>query len=65
MPYTEFAENGSIYDYIHEEHKKPPLSQILLWAAQVAEGMYLWPVKVTNTDARPLYTTVASYSKIL
>ena len=42
--FTEFAENGSIYDYIHKEHKKPPLSQILLWATQVAEGMYSWPI---------------------
>ena len=45
MYFTEFAENGSIYDYIHKEHKKPPLSQILLWAVQVAEGMYLRPIK--------------------
>ena len=37
--FTEFADNGSIYDYIHKEHKQPPLSQGLLWAVQVAEGM--------------------------
>ena len=43
--FTEFAEKGSIYDYIHQEHKKPPLSQMLLWAVQVSEGMYLRPIK--------------------
>ena len=48
MYFTEFAENGSIYDYIHQEHMKPPLSLILLWAVQVAEGMYLWPIKGTK-----------------
>jgi len=36
--FPEFAEKGSIYDYIYKEHKQPPLSQILLWAIQVAEG---------------------------
>ena len=46
--FTEFAENGSIYDYIHKEHKKPPLSQMILWAVQVAEGMYLWTIKGTK-----------------
>ena len=45
MYFTEFAEKGSIYDYIHQEHKKPPLSQMILWAVQVAEGMYLRPIK--------------------
>jgi len=35
---TEFAEFGSIYDYIHKEQQQPPLSQMLLWAAQVAES---------------------------
>ena len=35
---TELAENGSIHDYIYEKCKQPPLSQMLLWAAQVAEG---------------------------
>ena len=48
MYFTEFAENGSTYDYIHKEHKKPPLSQMLLWAIQVAEGMYLRPIKGTK-----------------
>ena len=35
---TELAENGSIHDYIYEKCKQPPLSQMVLWAAQVAEG---------------------------
>ena len=48
MYFTEFAENGSIYNYIHKEHKKPPLSQILLWAVQVAEGVYSCPVKLAK-----------------
>jgi len=39
--FIEFAENGSIYDYIHEQHKQPSLSQIILWSTQVAEGILL------------------------
>jgi len=35
----EFAENGSIFDYIHVEHKQSSLAQRLLWLKQVAEGM--------------------------
>ena len=38
---TEFAENGSIHDYLHRDHKQPPLSQILLWSTQVAEGIVM------------------------
>jgi len=38
---TELAENGSIHDYIYEKCKQPPLSQMVLWAAQVAEGTEL------------------------
>ena len=48
---TEFAEFGSIYDYIHKEHKQPPLSQMLLWAAQVAEGT--GQSHVTDKDVTP------------
>jgi len=35
---TEFAENGSIYDYIFKQHKQPHPPQIILWATQIAEG---------------------------
>ena len=35
---SEFAENGSICDYIHQKHQRPTLKQSLLWAMQVAEG---------------------------
>jgi len=35
---AEFAENGSIYDYIHKEHKQPSLVQRLKWANEVVEG---------------------------
>ena len=38
---TEFAENGSIHDYLHRDHKQPPLSQTLLWSTQVAEGIVM------------------------
>ena len=38
---TEFAENGSIFDYVYKEKKQPSLQQGLDWAEQVAEGM--WP----------------------
>ena len=36
---SEFAENGSICDYIHRKHQRPTLKQSLLWAMQVAEGI--------------------------
>jgi len=39
-PPTEFAENGSIYDYIHVKKEHPSLEQGLLWAEQVAEGTW-------------------------
>jgi len=51
--FTEFAENGSIYDYIHKDHKQPPMSQIILWATQVAKGMFMEVKAATNCD--PLY----------
>jgi len=38
----EFAENGSIYDYIHMKCKKPSLAQEgLPWLKQVAEGIVM------------------------
>ena len=37
---AEFAENGSIYDYIHKEYKRSSLPQRLLWAKEVVEGTY-------------------------
>ena len=58
MYFTEFAEKGSIYDYIHQEHKKPPLSQMLLWAVQVAEGMYLRPIKKGAKCCLPEFVAV-------
>jgi len=39
MFFAEFAENGSVFDYIFKECKQPSPSQILLWATQVAEGI--------------------------
>lgn len=36
----EFAENGSIYDYIHQKQLEPTLTMSLLWARQVAKGAY-------------------------
>ena len=36
--HAEFAENGSVYDYIHVEHKDPSLDQRMLWAKEVVEG---------------------------
>ena len=35
---TEFAENGSIYDYIFKQHKQPHLPQVKIWGTQIAEG---------------------------
>jgi len=37
---SEFAENGSIYDYIHQKQLEPTLTMSLLWARQVAKGAY-------------------------
>jgi len=35
---SEFAENGTIYDLIHQKHEQPTQEQTLLWAKQVAKG---------------------------
>ena len=35
---AELAENGSIYDYLHQKEENPSLEQSLLWAKQIAEG---------------------------
>ena len=43
---TEYAENGSILDYIHKKHKQPSLTQSLQWAKEVAAGQdcnYYYP----------------------
>ena len=37
--FPEFAENGSVFDYIHVNHKQSSLAQRLLWLKQMAEGM--------------------------
>jgi len=39
--FPEFAENGSVFDYIHVNHKQSSLAQRLLWLKQMAEGMVL------------------------
>jgi len=36
--FPEFAEKGSIFDYIHVNHNQSSLAQRLLWLKQVAEG---------------------------
>jgi len=43
--FTEFAENGSIFDYIHKKQKQPSLMQSLQWAKEVAEGTIWGEVK--------------------
>jgi len=35
---SEFAENGSIRDYIHVRKNKPSLEQGLVWAQETAQG---------------------------
>ena len=53
MLFTEFAENGSVFDYIFKECKQPSPSQILLWATQVAEGIAVADQShATYTDVR-------------
>ena len=39
--FTEYAENGSIFDYIHKKHKQPSLTQSLQWAKEVVAGQDL------------------------
>lgn len=46
--FTEFAENGSIFDYIHKKHKQPSLTQSLQWAKEVAEGTIWGEVKCVS-----------------
>ena len=36
---TEFAENGSLFNYLHKEKQVPTVAQSLDWALQVAQGM--------------------------
>ena len=36
---TEFAEKGSLYRYLHEDHHVPSVDQSLSWALQVAQGV--------------------------
>jgi len=61
---TELAENGSIHDYIYEKCKQPPLSQMLLWAAQVAEGMiYLHQLDIIHRDLKSSNVVLTSTLK--
>jgi len=48
--FTEFAENGSIFDYIHKKHKQPSLMQSLQWAREVAEGTIWGEVKCVDIN---------------
>jgi len=45
---AEFAENGSVYDYIHVQRKNPSMEQRLQWLKQVAEGTAGRPIKVSH-----------------
>ena len=36
---TEFAENGSLFNYLHKEKQFPTVDQSLAWALEVAQGM--------------------------
>ena len=48
--FTEYAENGSIFDYIHKKHKQPSLTQSLQWAKEVAAGQDLkFAISTTTT----------------
>ena len=39
--FLEFAENGSMYDYLHKKHKEPTLKQSILWAKEVTDGKFI------------------------
>ena len=41
MFFVEFADNGSIYDYIHKKRNEPTLKQSVLWAKEVTEGKFI------------------------
>jgi len=36
---TEYAENGSLFSYLHEKKLIPPKDQCLRWIRQIAEGI--------------------------
>ena len=49
---VEFAENGSLFKYLHEEHRCPEPALGLRWAKEIATGtmmythtvyMHMWP----------------------
>ena len=49
--FPEFAENGSIFDYIHVNHKQSSLAQRLLWLKQVAEGTVMTSSQIIPTSS--------------
>uniref|UniRef100_A0A0N4ZEY9 Mitogen-activated protein kinase kinase kinase n=1 Tax=Parastrongyloides trichosuri TaxID=131310 RepID=A0A0N4ZEY9_PARTI len=53
---TEFAENGSLYEQIHEEKKDISFDQMLQWATQIAHGVaylhYEAPVTIIHRDLK-------------
>jgi len=36
---SEYAENGSLFSYLHEKKLIPPKDQCLRWIRQIAEGI--------------------------
>ena len=54
----EFAQNGSIYDYIHQKHSQFSQDQGLLWLKQVAQGNVINTIHYRHAEilAVPLST---------
>ena len=40
-PHAEFATNLSVHDFIHVNHREPEFERSLIWARQIAEGVFL------------------------
>ena len=40
----EFADNGSIHDYIHVTGHKPDVDRSVIWAQQIAEGVVVMTI---------------------
>uniref|UniRef100_A0A914X470 Mitogen-activated protein kinase kinase kinase n=2 Tax=Plectus sambesii TaxID=2011161 RepID=A0A914X470_9BILA len=64
---TEFAEHGSLYDYLHnEEHPNLHFSAILTWATEIAQGVhylhYEAPDVIIHRDLKSKNIVLSKYN---